>query len=45
MTVNVKPRLVFPHVPNTREWIMMIVDDKRLPTGHLSIAEYIEPLE
>lgn len=42
VTINVKPRLVFPHVQSIREWVMMIVDDKRLPTGHLSIVEYIE---
>ena len=43
VSINVKPRLVFPHVKRIREWVMMIVDDERLPTGHLSIAEYIEP--
>ena len=43
VTINVKPRLVFKHVKSIREWVMMIVDDKRLPNGHLSIAEYIEP--
>ena len=43
VSINVKPRLVFTHVKSIREWVMMIVDDKRLPTGHLFIAEYIEP--
>ena len=42
VSINVKPRLVFGHAPGIREWVMMIVDDERLPTGHLSIAEYIE---
>ncbi len=43
VTLKVKPRLVFPHVPDSREWIIMVVDDRRLENGHLSIAEYIEP--